>query len=721
MGAFKYISLAFSLVIAMAAASLSRADAPLSNNSTTFDASPEANELREFLYRLGFEDLSAQIKATQKSEGSMNEMTRRQQEQNYRSYQTINASRELAILVFQSVQASLKNQKDLDLFIDFTAKMLDLHRIPPTTNYPAEIMNIPHDEAKSIVLADWLAKQRRKVMAQQTTDIVADILTVTKQTQSLDDALTRRLFSLTGVIVDRMYFDSLIGDTKFLGRALAGLLARYAHQNDRPDIMKALSKSARSKGQYLQNFIGTTWIIEDKSGLRRVPVENGSMILTRYMDFESLAISIGAFPSKFKDLFRAQSQGMRGNFLAAPFFVEPEDLADGLKLSHKIKNAISQSDVFFNSGLSHIGWVNVKEDPSTGIKMSWTFDCYGQMVADLTSSESNKGGVRLSGLEQFLNPSHHSRIYIGHIDPAKYYKWSQQTVEKLGYPKDGVLFEATVPVLKDGVFTVDEKAPLDPWKTEISEKDFFELHRVQNTETWYKTVSTRFTNQMTRFITQGVFFQWIEDGVYLKGGAYCSQIGELAMAVANGLSLEQNPTRWHPIVAIVASIGRFAQTMIDHKILPKIAEKVLNNPEVQKALTLQKMNVIAPNSMAAQSFMKGASYALKTRTIEERAKWEYEPYHPYDSKFSQELDQHFDNRRFHLARFNPVEKAAANIMDIEYGYVMRAVRGGNTSGVDTEYVAEHGSDLGLKTMIARMIRKKGTADTVRCSKVLLAL
>ncbi|MNT41856.1 hypothetical protein D3C72_1782380 [compost metagenome] len=155
--------------------------------------------------------------------------------------------------------------------------------------------------------------------------------------------------------------------------------------------------------------------------------------------------------------------------------------------------------------------------------------------------------------------------------------------------------------------------------------------------------------------------------------------------------------------------------------MPKIAQKVLDNPQVQKALTLQKMDVISPNSMAAQSFMKGASYALKTRTIEERAKWEYEPYQAYDKEFAKQLDQILDHRRFEKARFSPVEKAAANVMDIEYGYVMRAVRGGNTSGVDTEYVAAHGSDIGMKTMIARMMRKTGTADTVRCQKVFIGL
>ncbi|MNT92014.1 hypothetical protein D3C72_2332140 [compost metagenome] len=56
-------------------------------------------------------------------------------------------------------------------------------------------------------------------------------------------------------------------------------------------------------------------------------------------------------------------------------------------------------------------------------------------------------------------------------------------------------------------------------------------------------------------------------------------------------------------------------------------------------------------------------------------------------------------------------------MDIEYGYVMRAMKGGNTTGVDTEYVAAYGSEIGMKTLIARMVRKTGTADSVRCQKL----
>lgn len=73
-----------------------------------------------------------------------NDMNRRQQNRHIKSYETVNAARELAIDLYQSVEPRLNDPQVRDVWIQFTAKMLvflfPMHRVMHQERIPFEIL-----------------------------------------------------------------------------------------------------------------------------------------------------------------------------------------------------------------------------------------------------------------------------------------------------------------------------------------------------------------------------------------------------------------------------------------------------------------------------------------------------------------------------------------------------------------------------------------------------
>ncbi|MBX3034923.1 MAG: hypothetical protein KF865_13465 [Bdellovibrionaceae bacterium] len=716
-----------------------------------------ADERREFLKGLGFEDHVAITREYQRQKLYYNEMNRRQQDRNLKTYETVNASRELAILIFEGLDARLENGPDRAALVEFTAKMLALQPLPPPLDYPKSVMSRPAGEERSAALNDWLIGQRRQQMETHSRQVVADIAGLLHG----DDLQGRerelgRLYHLVSTIIDRVYLDTQVGETRFFGRALAALIARQDQTSPRSGLRSALAQEVRRYDLHLENFLGDQWIIDSSSGPRRVPVENGTMLSTRNLAVESLQIAFAALPANRGDRWRAKARGLVGQLRSMPFFVTPEDAAEGMSMAKQIKDKIQQLDLPMNWGLSHIGYVLVKRDRKTGIKMSWTVDNYPQTTADSSQILANPGGVRLAGLEQMLDPSHHSKIAIGRIDHEKFHAWAQESRREIGYPKDGAVFDSFAVGLQEGHAVAPNEPKSDPWMIHLTPQEYEKLHDQKNPEAWYRDVSENFVNKgLMDMLYRGVNFQWVTAGMYFKGGAYCSSTGFIAWLQSTGLSIERlfrsgegaryraelarqqlekpgfRPTdgwSWH--VRLLNNLGQLAERMQGKNILPKVAERILGNNAVRQAMLFTQMDIVAPSGLMAQAHVKTEIVDLADRRIDERLRLPYRDYREKNAKLLSDVERLLprENEAFrrHLSRrMDPSDTSGAAMRDVEYRMAVMGMRQKKTKGLDPADMAVLGAERSMVKVLHEWERR-GTPDNldlvessaVRCEAVL---
>lgn len=698
-----------------------------------------AADLRAYLGRLGFADHTAIIRDRHDRGLTDNEMTRRQQLRNIKSYETVNASRELAIEIFSRLESRLSDDNVRIALAEFTAKMLALHPLPPQTDYPESVMSQPEGNARSKAVTEWLDARRREQMESHARMITADIagLVFGKDLSSRTSDI-ERIYDHVAVIVDRMYMDTLIGDTRFFGRALAALIAREERRLPRGWLAR-LADQARGRGFFLENVLGDRWLFETSKGPRWMPITNGSIITTRNLSAESLQISFAAVSTDKATARRAKKLGLVGKLRSYPFFVTPSDAAKGMSAWTHLRDRIQQLNLPMSAGFSHQGYAVVKEDPETGVRMSWALDAYPQLAADSSGILANTGGVRLVGIEQLLDPSHHSKIAIGNIDATKFHAWAKESVATVGYPKNGVIFDSTALELENAHPIVPQEPRRDPWTIRISQDEYRRLHSIRDPDRWYAEASDRFVNGLLDMLYRGVYFQWVTDGIYIKGGAYCSQVGFLSWLASTGVSIERlfpkgnadlykstlkkmqetqsgfnsaDGWSWH--VRTAAAVGDLARKMKNLGIMTSAADKVLSSSSVQQAQKFVKMQIVAPSGIISQEHVDVEVFDLKDRSIADRVKLSYREYHANDSGIERRVNDLLPRGpgRLLSTTSSPSESAGAAMRDVEYRMAIFGSRGVPTPGISTEEIAKAGSEAEL-TLLRTDWEKRGQPDSKR--------
>lgn len=664
--------------------------------------SATAKQRRQFLFNLGFEDVPAIIQGRLERGEYTHELNRRQMIANMVSYETLNASRELAIFIFEQAQAHGLTQTELLKLAEFTAKMIALKPLSPPIRFPSEIMNMPADEKRDGALATWLAQERRLQMEAETRKVTSDISEILWRGEIEKNAVqVKRVYNLVSTIVDRMYLQDLIGNTKYFGRALAALLIREEklHPEKGTSLSDLLREELKERYNiYLENYIGDTMVIPTQKGTREVKIQNGTMMLTRNLSSESLTISIAAIPKNLRDRWKARFQGLVGNPLAAPFFVTPEDTKEGISLSLRIKDRIAQSSLPIQTGLSHIVYFQIREDAETGIKMPRVIDNYPSKIYDYTGQQTRTGGTRFTYAEQVINPANHSVVYIAQPDPVKLQKWTQESVQKFGYnseffPSIELELSKTYPIKNDRS---------QNWKTAISEKDFYALHAEVDPNILSQNIWKRFTNGLEKSVYQGWTFHWPDPyDFYMVCSAYCSQTGDMAMRSEIGVSLEQHNSVWHWGLRALALFGNTGTKLSETQYFKKLGQLFLKIPMAEKSAKMSKTLIIAPSTLVVQPYMKGGLYRLESKSPEQRVQSSYMQgeYREFNHRTTQELNRVLTEEIFSKKTIDPHLEYGAALRDFEYAVVIRASNGIKTLDFSEENIAQIGAQKALPTML----------------------
>lgn len=593
------------------------------NKNTTISSMSKMTEpeMREFLVDLGFQDWEKQIQEKIDRKETWNEATATQQLRNLKSMSAFTAARELAVLLMSRTQSQLNTENGMQNMADLAGYLISLQPMNPIKKIPTEILDLS-DEKQKAAMDKYVSDLTRQNMEEHTRIIVSDLLeniygenmmqkiknNQLSQEENTDiKATTKKIYDLTSTFVDRMYLDHQVGQTRFIGRAFLGLMARQAELRREPLLDQMLEKSLARHGVKIQNYIGDTWLLGSSKTdeLQRVPVNTFSYVLTRNTNTESATIPWGAQPAS--ELYeRAKENELIGNPLSAALVVSADDLASGnYGVLQKFRD--KKFYTWMNDGFSHIGYAVIKQARNSNVKMSWVIDNYPHPLADaeetIENTRFNAGGMRFVGLEQFFMTSHHTRVMVASIDPQEFYDYAMKHIAKHGVPKTGdKIFPYSTSKMKlDKNGKPQLQNDMDivnwGWTVESSQEILNDLYTTKDPQEFYRKAQALITAKMEKNMERGMIFHWITPyGRYEEGGGYCSSSGVIAAIQAIGLTIEPQPSRWISLLHFLAKIYEQAKKW-DLKFITE-------NAQLKNFAKMAQMGIIAPSSLAAQSFVK---------------------------------------------------------------------------------------------------------------------
>ena len=541
-------------------------------------------ELDSFFKTLGLRDYSAQSKESLERGFALNDIGAEALKINVRRYAMVNHAREIAAIILSEAYPRLPDPQFRTRFLPYVVKFLALKPLGPPLQLPRAVK----DAGPSAVNA-FLEQSARINARRQTADLLSEYREVLAVRANASRPQDKRVSEQLAKYVMRMYLDPQIGRTQWLGRALVLGLARYARLHDGREL-EELSAEASKLNIFVDNYIGSTLVLQGKDGLSRLKVETGDLIFKRSRDIkESAAIAAVALP---EDERGAARMGLVGSLLDAIWDVSEDSRANGLTWIQRRKIRKAQEERS-SQGMSHVAQLAVYRDPATGIEHTLIWDDYPYSVHLAVDKDEEWGGVRLNGLEHFANPADVLRVGIVTLDKDKLYDVAQAALLAKRDRWTKKAWVSYVPkITKDREIVPLERPARRDWEFQLTREEFIALHGTLDRRRWLEDYQKRLVGGWETMLTKwGVWFNWIDAGAgsdehgkyqpgrYWFGGMYCSQAVNLASLLFTGVDLEVRPSHYGRSLVWAQRLG------------------------IQKARQLDpKAPVIAPSSLALQPY-----------------------------------------------------------------------------------------------------------------------
>lgn len=649
-------------------------------------------EIREFMFDYGFDDKAQNVRnEMRKHPKAEHDLARTQQLENIKIFEGMNAARELSILFFSRVKGRLSDEKQLNLINDLIARALALQPknmdrllTPEELVQVEKLRQLPEDSEEAIkakneqLYRKYLPVFQRSI-EETTRTLTSEFLSVmygdnvsyylNPENDKIDrkDAVrwkvrqqiqndAKKIFSLASQISERVYMDTQVGTTRWLGRAMLLVLARLgeiAEPNKhylKTKPLTNLRKHLEYRSIDLEAFIGNK-VSQMNAEKKYVKVPVNDMDFAGYFSFnaEAGAIAYGWQPGDTK---RAKENGLIGSLFDAAAFIEEEALVkDGYTFFKKLLKASNRGgfgSLFFGKdqkGISHIGYYRLLGPPrikeevrrtNSKIQVVYVQDNFPSPVADTVGSMVRPGGARFTGVETFNDTAHDTKVWVAQINQVK---MGQQFLEELNKliaegkyvkQKGEVVFESHPLILDEkGEPKLPEKKadgsfvdPNDGWRMEndpkevIAKKEEIESRlKAARSEKEKSEIYTEFAVwlqhraglKMTEMIEKGTIFMWITPrGAYYKMATYCSQYYPIAFLIANGFNPELVPDKGPPLTQKMNKFALWAEKNM--KKMPRFVQRMLKSylqmGPVQTAVTLNKLfRVFAPAGLFNQPYV----------------------------------------------------------------------------------------------------------------------
>lgn len=512
-------------------------------------------DYREFLLRLGFRDYSAEAQRTLEANSDLGPVQRRVLQYNRDRYTIINSARELtAILMAEGLQRHTAGQQTifLDRLAEVTSRIMALQPLQTPDEFPPEIESIRSENERNEAKKRWLDSLLRQQMQRASTDLLSDILTTLYGEETIRQSISRndsdflsRMRVIEGYIHDYVkatYSDPDIGQTRFLGRALAASLVRFSRLNNLPEIEAKLEAALLNKGLVLKNFVSNQWTFVDRENrARTIRIQNGDFLMENSHGREAWSMTSAIVPTGIANRIHAFLASLYGNWILAPFMPDEEKLLRKIERGERI--SLRERFAYYllqlpitRRGYSHAGIAQVTHDPTSRVSMVWARDLY---------PNAGLGGVRFMGLESFAHDGRTQSFGVARYDARKFQQWAQRQLQTRGHQE----------TVWQGLTLSDRNRSSD-YRTSISADDFRALveRPASQASEFMKDVHSRVFSQFDQFMTGKDALGFVQ-GRNIYGMANCTEGIVLAYLMGTNIDPQSRMDRWSWPAQVARRLG----------------------------------------------------------------------------------------------------------------------------------------------------------------------
>lgn len=518
----------------------------------TRTASAREQENQEFLMRLGFKDYSQAADQTLKSGADLHPLQKRVLEFNRERYEIVNAARNLGAFLISQIQDASPMEKDrlLERLVELTSRTMVLQPLAVPDEFPAELEGIRLDAERNEAKRKWLDTAIRDLLDRSQRELISDMMTtlygeagVQQKIKDKDAAFEANLKYVEAEVrnyVRIMYSDPEVAQTKYLGKAMAAVVVRFARASGNSSLEQKLEKAALEKGAILGNFISDQiTMIDEKHEPKTIKISQGDFLMEYSSGKTAWSISSAVVPTGIKSRVKAFLSSLYGNLILAPFIADEATLLRKIERNQKktlrehIAHFLMQSPIA-RRGYSHAGLAQVTKDEASGISMVWARDLYPN--ADL-------GGIRFIGIEGFAHDGTYQRFGIAKYSPEKFLKWAREQETSRGYLQ--TIWKSRVLSDKFETPRAGSKEKSVEVKTNISREDYRSLVEtpLNKSSEFMKEVGIRVIGQMDEFMT-GREAMGFAHGQNIAGFGSCTEAIALAFLKSTNIDPQSRQDRW---------------------------------------------------------------------------------------------------------------------------------------------------------------------------------
>ncbi|GIL18313.1 MAG: hypothetical protein BroJett040_20640 [Oligoflexia bacterium] len=560
-----------------------------------------------FLARMGFENYSLQAYQNMLRVQSGSQSNREKEfilKRNTQRFEFLNDVHDLVALLMVKLESHPDNRNQaIEQLISMT--VFALRQFPLMGLEPVKedvLGNVFGPKAEEIREKYLLAKAQKRYREEKAIlmSMAMKVILPSMDPEVIDSEkdLISKIDKLISQSISYQYEYAGLQQNRYLGKALAVALMRYAHLHDDISLKALLKVRCLDAGIDLDNYISDTLSFQSSEGMtKKVQVRSGDLAVEMSVDALSFAISVGTNPTNPQDLKLAQSLDILNSPILAPHFISNSPYQE-LVTKRKSNIELTEQEervmqVLWDpknlKGFSHAALVDVRRDQETGLSTVWIWDIY---------PDRNRAGMRIMTADAFAYPEKYHRIGFVRYSSVKLLQSLKRQIAKRGY-LDFVWSSYQTELTKDNGYVLNRSQRYQ-WPSRVDRKTVSRWVNLsdQKAEDWYSyELAPRLMKLVKSYFVGQDALAYSQDFLNGASMAYCSQMPLLAYLQAGNLDLQESPEEWGKMARFAKTIGAIRYDLSERIISPNglvwqsgIVEKVFITEFAQERVIGQKLH-----------------------------------------------------------------------------------------------------------------------------------
>lgn len=549
--------------------------------------SPSYKEAETFLFNLGFENYIQKAQHTLATEQNLDVISKAALQKTLKYYLQIEGVKNISALTYALLDGVSCGREQVCVERDMVIQTIvqqtqsfPLISLEPFAEQARKGYQVLQGEEASDYRIDYLESrgvERYNLEKQNILRILKYValrqrlLSTAEEVKNFEKHVDQNLHE----ILEPNYLPNTRQQNRHLGRGLTAVYIKWAQEKKCISCVDKLKTAMRKHDVQLEQVIGANFRMKNNEQDKLLQLKNGDLALEYSSGGQSYLISMGLKPTQPDDLKIAKEHKLINSYGKMPLVV----LNPGYGF---VKNRQHQNypltedqerllqfhwDPNMSRGFSHVGIVEVKQDPKTKISLAWIWDIFPQ--------NDRVGVVRPMTPEGFAYPERFTRIGFARYNPEKMRQKFLLQKQTRGFMSVVWKSSGSKMAVKDA--TSERLVPLMDattnyeWPSLIQQNELEQLiekSKNMSGDEWFNNEALpRVFSQIRDYIYGRNALVFAKDLVNAKSMAYCSQLITLAYLQSLNFDLQTNTDKYRSLPHLA---GTIAPSMLTQKVSDRI-------------------------------------------------------------------------------------------------------------------------------------------------------